>query len=99
MRLTDISSCFISRPSLIAFAFCILSQLSPAAMSQTPVATDASYDELPKFHRVNVRLYRGAQPRDGGISRLVALGVNTIINLRDNDERAQREEREAHEAG
>src|SRR4051812_15331007 len=99
MRFTDISSGFISRQSLVAFAFCILSQLSLAVMGQNPVATEVRYDELPKFHRVNERLYRGAQPRDGGMSRLVELGVNTIIYLRDNDERSQSEEREAHEAG
>lgn len=59
----------------------------------------ARYPELPNFHRVNERLYRGGQPRAGGIQRLAALGINTIINLRANDERSRREEREARAAG
>lgn len=59
----------------------------------------ARYPELPNFHRVNERLYRGGQPRAGGIQRLAALGVNTIVNLRANDERSRREEGEVRAAG
>jgi protein tyrosine/serine phosphatase len=99
MRCAQISSGFSLRLGLVALMLCILSQFSPVLMAQKPAGTAQQYDELPKFHRVNERLYRGAQPREGGISELAALGVNTIINLRDNDERAEREESEAHKAG
>ena len=57
------------------------------------------YQELPNFHRVNARLYRGAQPREGGIRRLRELGVDTIINLRKADKRTERERAEALAAG
>ena len=57
------------------------------------------YPELPNFHRVNERLYRGGQPRADGIQKLAALGINTIINLRAGDDRSRREEREAQAAG
>lgn len=62
--------------------------------SETP-----RYAELPNFHKVNERLYRGGQPRKGGIQRLAALGINTIVNLRADDERSRREEREVLAAG
>lgn len=57
------------------------------------------YPELPNFHRVNERLYRGAQPHEGGVRRLAALGINTIINLRADDERSRREMSEARSVG
>lgn len=62
-------------------------------------SVEARYEELPNFHRVNDRLYRGGQPREGGIRRLAALGVNTVVNLRDDDARARREATEALAAG
>lgn len=61
--------------------------------------SEARYEELPNFHQVNKNLYRGAQPNRGGIQRLAQLGVRTVINLRDDDERARAEEAEARAAG
>lgn len=87
-------------PGLVAVGlWLLLAQLltSPAAGGQ--VESEPRDAEIPNFHRVNARLYRGGQPRRGGIRRLAALGVNTIINLREDDERARAEEREAREAG
>jgi hypothetical protein len=50
-------------------------------LSATASAQDATgYTELPRFKQVSERLYRGAQPRDGGLSRLRDLGINTVIN-------------------
>jgi hypothetical protein len=45
-------------------------------------AVEQTYAQLPNFHVVNARLYRGGQPRAGGLERLAALGVKTVINLR-----------------
>jgi len=58
-----------------------------------------SNKELPNFHEVNPQLYRGAQPKSGGIKRLAQLGVKTIINLREEKGLAQAEEKEARAAG
>ena len=69
------------------------------------LAQDGSHDseprsrELPNFHQINARLYRGGQPHEGALRQLAARGVNTIINLRDDDERASDEGREAQAAG
>ncbi len=44
-----------------------------------------SADEAPieRFHRVDARLYRGAQPDVRGFRHLKDLGVRTVINLRE----------------
>lgn len=60
---------------------------------------DAKYEELPNLHRVNARLYRGAQPKSGGIQRLAQMGIKTVVNLRDNDEHEKAEAAEARAAG
>lgn len=60
---------------------------------------EAKYEGLPNFHQVNASLYRGAQPKSGGIQRLAQLGIKSIINLRDDDNRAHAEETEARAAG
>jgi tyrosine-protein phosphatase SIW14 len=60
---------------------------------------EPKYAELPNFHRVNENLYRGAQPKPGGIQKLAQLRIKTIVNLRDDDNRARAEETEARAAG
>lgn len=39
---------------------------------------------LANLHRVDAKLYRSAQPTAEGMTNLVALGVKTVVNLRDN---------------
>ena len=55
--------------------------------------------DLPAFHEVNPRFYRGGQPTKDGIQWLARLGVKTIINLREADEDSRAEEFWAREAG
>jgi protein tyrosine/serine phosphatase len=69
--------------------------LTSTVSAQDRLANDVRFAELPNFGRVNERLYRGGQPQTGGIQKLASLGINTIINLRADDERALAEEREA----
>ncbi len=69
----------------------ILLVLVPNAVVQTQVREAA----LPNFHLVNTQLYRGAQPKPGGLKRLKTIGVRTIVNLRGADEHTQEEEQEA----
>lgn len=71
-------------------------QTQAAERTQT---TEQTYAELPNFHAVNARLYRGGQPHAGGLQRLVALGVKTVVNLRDDDARAREEGEEARALG
>ena len=82
-----------------------IGRLSAACMtlallvSAAAAQSEPRYKELPNFHRVSERLYRGAQPSPGGIRKLTELGIKTIINLRGEDENTRAEQREAEAAG
>lgn len=78
--------------SIIAIAILFL---APFAQAQS----DPKYKELPNFLKVNERLYRGGQPRKGGIKKLSELGIKTIINLRRESEETRAERQEAEAAG
>lgn len=54
---------------------------------------------LPNFHQVDAQLYRGAQPRPGGLRELCARGIKSIINLRADDARSLAEGEEARALG
>src|SRR5436190_15663589 len=82
----------VSRFSAAAFAVALL--VSICAGQSEP-----SYKELPNFHRVSERLYRGAQPLNGFGKKLSEAGVKTIINLRGEDEISRDEQKEAEAAG
>ena len=84
---------------VLAWALWLVAALATVSAAQGLSDDAPRFDELPNFHRVRARLFRGGQPRSGGIRKLAALGVNTIINLRDDDEREIIEEREAQAAG
>jgi protein tyrosine/serine phosphatase len=57
------------------------------------------YKELPNYNKVSDKLYRGGQPLSGGIKKLAELGVQTIINLRGEDDKTRAEQKEAEAAG
>ena len=61
------------------------------AFTLNALAQEARYAELPNFHQVNSQLYRGAQPKAGGLQRLKAIGIKTIVNLRGEDDRTRAE--------
>lgn len=63
------------------------------------LAQETNNSELPNFHQVNPQLYRGAQPKRGGFTRLAQLGIRTVVNLRGRDESAQAEADSARNAG
>jgi len=70
-----------------------------AVLTSAAQSGEAQEKLLPNFHQVNEHLYRGAQPLPGGIKRLAALGIKTIVNLRGEDEKMRAEEEEARAAG
>jgi tyrosine-protein phosphatase SIW14 len=83
----------ISLAAIFAFGFVL------ATFTAAQDQKEARYKELPNFHPVNSNLYRGGQPEIGGLEQLKKLGVKTIINLRDDDERARAEKAEAESMG
>ena len=72
----------------------LISLFSTASAQET-----TSYSELPRFQQVSDRLYRGGQPRDGGLRRLRELGIDTIVNLRGASATTRAEEVEARALG
>ncbi|HEU4710552.1 MAG TPA: tyrosine-protein phosphatase [Pyrinomonadaceae bacterium] len=70
-----------------------------AFLSMPVFAQNANADLPPRFQQVNERLYRSGQPREGSLSRLSELGINTIINLRGTSERTKAEEAAARALG
>ena len=74
-----------------AVALCLAS----AAFAQN----NPDQNDLPKFHRVNETLFRGGQPTEDGFKILSQMGIKTVVNLRDDDERAQAEGTVARAAG
>lgn len=80
----------------IGFIVCALLLCAAADLAR---AQNDNTAELPNFARVNKRLYRGGQPRKKGFRKLAELGVTTVINLRNDDERAVTEESDVKAAG
>lgn len=80
---------------------CLLAaSLLMAALAINALAqSETRYAELPNFHQVNSQLYRGAQPKPGGLPRLKALGIKTIVNLRGEDNQTRAEGDEAGKLG
>jgi tyrosine-protein phosphatase SIW14 len=74
----------------------ILALFSCLVIAQQP---ESSHKELPNFHRVNENLYRGGQPKTGGLKKLANLGIKTIINLRGESDETLAEGREAKSLG
>ena len=85
------------RKTLLSFFIIIITAiwLAPGMMAQDVV----KQKELPRFHRINEKLYRGAQPRRDGLMRLKQLGVKTVINLRGSNEDTRSEEQSARALG
>ena len=75
--------------------FVTLALVASAGFSQQ----QADSRKLPNFHAVNSKLYRGAQPKPGGLKQLADLGIKTIVNLRGQGEGVRKEEAEARAAG
>jgi tyrosine-protein phosphatase SIW14 len=64
-----------------------------------PCFAGSSAPGIKNFHQVDQHVYRGAQPTDDGFQYLAKIGVKTVIDLRETDERAQAEEGVVTSAG
>lgn len=71
--------------------FLAASLLMVAWSINTLAQSEIRYAELPNLHQVNSQLYRGAQPKAGGLERLKAIGIKTIVNLRGEDDQTRAE--------
>ena len=87
------------RTRQISFVVCALLLCASTNHAQDAPLDQKQAEALPRFGRVNERLYRGAQPTNEGFKQLAQRGINTVINLRDDDERALIEESQVKAAG
>ena len=83
------------RSGRLSAVFMTVALLASLSFAQT----EPRYKELPNFHKVSDKLYRGAQPSKEGIKKLAELGIKTIVNLRGEDENTRAEQKEAEAAG
>ena len=81
----------MSVAAALALALCVCS----AVFAQEQI----KIEELPRLSQVNPNLYRGGQPKEGGINRLKQMGIKTVINLRDSNDELEAEEGEAKALG
>jgi protein tyrosine phosphatase (PTP) superfamily phosphohydrolase (DUF442 family) len=75
----------VARTTAAAFLMCALA-LSVHAGGKRRVATDCGVFTvtISNFGRVNDHYFRGAQPDEGQYKELAAIGVKTVIDLRDD---------------
>ena len=64
-----------------------------------PAYAGSSVPGIDNFFQVNEHVYRGAQPTTAGFQSLAKMGVKTILNLREADERASAERQIVTAAG
>jgi protein tyrosine phosphatase (PTP) superfamily phosphohydrolase (DUF442 family) len=77
---------FPSRSPIALLVFCL-----PAFAGSAPGITN--------FDQVDAHVYRGGQPTGQGFQYLAKLGVKTIVDLREADDRSKTEERVVAGAG
>lgn len=58
----------------------------------SPAFAGSSANGIKNFYQVDEHVYRGAQPTDEGFQYLAKIGVKTVIDLRETDERSKAEE-------
>ncbi len=75
------------RPVLISLFFFGLPIFNLSLMA------GSSVPGIQNFYRVDEHVYRGAQPTNDGLKYLAKMGVKTILDLRERDERSLAEER------
>jgi protein tyrosine phosphatase (PTP) superfamily phosphohydrolase (DUF442 family) len=91
---------------LLALPLSLFSQSSPQTVSQpsAPTFTQPTFGQklhisgIPNAGKISEVLYRGAQPREVGLSELKILGINTIVDLRGEDREKINWERQRAEA-
>ena len=58
-----------------------------------PALAGSSVQGINNFYQVDEHVYRGAQPTPEGFNYLAKIGVKTVLDLRENDERSSGEAR------
>ena len=83
-----------TRRSCVSACFAILSFVFATSLNAVAQQTDV---KIKNFGQMDDRFYRGAQPKEEDYKQLAAIGIKTIIDLRDDP--TEYEKREAEAAG
>ena len=84
----------ITRRSYVSACFAVLSFLIATSITAFAQQTDV---KIKNFGQMDDRFYRGAQPKEEDYKQLAAIGIKTIIDLRNDP--TEYEKREAEAAG
>lgn len=76
---------FIKYASLLVLLLLPFGILHGAEQRPSQWAVPLEIKGLPNLHRVDINLYRSAQPEDGSGEALKKLGIKTVLNLRQHD--------------
>lgn len=71
-------------------------QFDAAAPAPTTPTTNISEVTIKNFGQMDERFFRGAQPKENQYKELAAIGIKTIIDLRDDPEAYEKREAEAN---
>lgn len=83
-----INPCSCSRPLLrVSLA------LSALIVSAGAFADTLTPRGVSNFYVVNEQVYRGAQPSDQGFANLARMGIKTVLDLRDEEDRSKEEKK------
>lgn len=75
----------LSARALLFLVVCLAAPLSGATPPRpTAWAQPVAARELENFYRLDGRVYRSAQPDDDGFREAAALGIQSVLNLRDH---------------
>ncbi len=73
----------LNRPSVLLTLVTLVLAISSSAVAQSS-SNHAATVKIKNFGQMDDRFFRGAQPKEGDYKTLLALGIKTVIDLRDN---------------
>lgn len=74
----------VYRSALIAVLVCSIALIANAVPDHKRAASGGMIVEVENFGKMNEHLYRGAQPKGRNYDQLAAIGVKTILDLRED---------------
>jgi uncharacterized protein (TIGR01244 family) len=87
---------FIQRTTGVAIAAALICAMTLTANAVPDHKRNSSgfAVDIENFGKVNEHFYRGAQPKDRNYEQLAALGIKTIVNLREDAQQSDRADAE-----
>jgi len=88
-------SLFLVRFAVLVAVFAIVGRSFGQALPEKPVGKTVSEIQIKNFGQMDERFFRGAQPRESDFRDLAALGIKTVIDLRDDAKATEKKDVEA----